>query len=266
VLNEKDGEVRLLCLQPKDHNERRPPAPDIVWIKSLANAKESFNLDFNRRMHAAHLACGSGFLVCPTNAGTIFGVDLVTHGVWAYQYRTEAPVVNGKAAPPYLVHEWKATAPAIHDDKVFFAGPDSLGIHCVNLRDGREVWQKPRAADDLYFAGTFADKVVLVGKSYVRALNVATGAEVWKLATGTPSGQGVAGDNVYYLPVRAGVEPHKGPGIVAISLTKGAVVGFTRAIDQNGRVDIPGNLIFHDGQLLSQNLTSLVCYPRKSGD
>lgn len=276
VLNEKDGIIRLICLQCKDRNERRPPPPDIVWVKTLASAKENFNFDFNRRMHAAHLAYGNGFVICPTNAGTIIGVDLVTHGIWAYQYRApgtadQKPVVNPRAQPPanYLVNEWRATAPAIHDDTVVFAAPDSPTIHSVSLRDGRAVWTKPRADDDLYFAGIFADKVLIVGKSYVHALSMASGEEVWKLGnTGTPSGQGTASDNIYYLPVRASAEPGQEPGVVAINVSKGKVSGFTKAVPKDGAVEIPGNLIFHEGQLLSQNLTSLVCYPLlpKGGD
>jgi outer membrane protein assembly factor BamB len=276
VLNEKDGALRIICLQPKDGAEKNPPAPDIVWVQTLANAKDKVNLDFNRRMHAAHLAYGDGILVCPTNAGTVLGVDLLTHSlVWAHQYR-EPEVVDPKkpAVRPqigfnpnqqqmqYLVNEWKATAPAVVDGKVVFAAPDSQTIHCLSLRDGREVWRKKREADDLYFAGVFGGKVLIVGKNQVRALKLTTGEDVWKLGnTGTPSGQGVASDNVYYLPIRASADPGKEPGVLAINLAKGELIGLTKSAKKDGRVEIPGNLIFYDGYLLSQGLNSLVCYP-----
>jgi len=46
-----------------------------------------------RRAHAAPLAYGEGILVCPTNAGAVFGVDFLTHRLlWAYAYRDRAAV------------------------------------------------------------------------------------------------------------------------------------------------------------------------------
>ena len=39
-------------------------------------------------MQAAHLAYADGILVCPTNAGVVLGVDLLSHSlVWAHSYR-----------------------------------------------------------------------------------------------------------------------------------------------------------------------------------
>src|SRR5262249_56526651 len=81
VLNEKDGAIRLVCLQPKDGAGKNPPAPEIDWLQRLGEAREKLNLNFNRRLHAAHLAYADGILVWPTNAGTILGVDLFTHNL-----------------------------------------------------------------------------------------------------------------------------------------------------------------------------------------
>ncbi|MBY0524852.1 MAG: PQQ-binding-like beta-propeller repeat protein [Gemmataceae bacterium] len=272
LLNEKDGALRLVCLECKDANEKNPPPPEIVWKQELATAKDKIHYDFNRRLHAAHLAFGDGVLVCPTNAGTVLAVDLLTHSlVWAHSYREPAPVdpkvkpnqfFNPNAANQlYLLNEWKNSAPAIQHGKVVFTAPDSKGIFCLNLKDGREVWKNERAADELYFAGVFHGKAIIVGKNHLRALNLLDGKEVWKVSnTGTPSGQGVASDNVYYLPVKSTADT-KEAGVVAIDLAKGAIVSTTKAIKKDGKFEVPGNLIFADGQLISQTLTSIVCYP-----
>lgn len=281
VLNEKDGALRLICLQCKDGFEKNPPPPEVLWVQTLANAKDKVNLDFNRRVHAAHLSYGDGILVCPTNAGTVLGVDLLTHSlVWAHQYREPEAIDPKKPVKPvfnpqpqnlnYLINEWKATAPAVHGSKVVFASPDSPTIHCLNMRDGRQVWKQPRANDDLYFAGIFNNKVLIVGKNYVRALDLMNeGKEVWRQsASGVPAGQGVACDNVYYLPVRATADT-KEPGVVALNLAKGLeIVATTKAVKKDGRVETPGNLIFYEGHLLSQSLTAVTCYPLlpKDGD
>jgi outer membrane protein assembly factor BamB len=266
VLNEKDGALRLVCLRPKDTNtDRSPPAPDLLWVQTLANMKDKFNLDFNRRLHAAHLIYSDGLLVCPTNAGRLIAVDLLAHElVWAHQYAEPAPLppepkkirqigFNPNQQVQYLLNEWKATAPAISDGKVVFAAPDSQAIHCLNLGDGRQVWKQPRAADDLYFAGVFSGKVLIVGKSAVRALNLADGKEAWKLDAVKSSGQGVASGDVYYLPVAA-TEELKKPAVLALSITKGTVVR-AMALEK-----VPGNLVLADGLLLSQSIDALTAY------
>ena len=57
-----------------------------------------------RRTQATHLAFGEGILVIPTNAGAVFGVDLLSNSlVWAYPYRerdvTPAVPAGGSAGP-----------------------------------------------------------------------------------------------------------------------------------------------------------------------
>ena len=71
------------------------------------------------------------------------------------------------------------------------------------------LWTVKRDDDDLYLAGVFGSKVVIVGKTYIRAVNLDDGARdswgkpAWKLSTGgLPSGQGAASDDIYYLPLQ----------------------------------------------------------------
>src|SRR5205823_383687 len=118
-----------------------------------------------RRVHAAHLSYGEGILVCPTNAGMVLGVDLLSHTlVWAYDYRDKnlpaaQPAAGGFgpmggafpagrvviAAPGVMPQaagqatqaaEWKVTAPIVVQGRVVFTAPDGSAVHCVNLRDG----------------------------------------------------------------------------------------------------------------------------------
>jgi outer membrane protein assembly factor BamB len=278
VLNEKEGALRLICLRPRDGTEKNPQAPEILWTQILANAKDKISLDFHRRMHAAHISYGEGILVCATNAGVVLGVDLLTHSlVWAHQYREPEPPVDPKKNRPIfnggqpqnlnlLTKDWKATAPVVIDGRVVLTAPDSQSIHCLNLRDGRQIWgsqpQHKKADDDYYFGGVFQGKVLIVGKNYVRALNLTDGKEAWKIGnTGIPSGQGAAANNVYYLPVRATADT-KEPAIVAIDLAKAAIVSTTKVAKRgNDRPEVPGNLVFFEGQLIAHGLTSIVCFP-----
>jgi hypothetical protein len=253
VLHERAGTVQLLCLAFRDTpTDRLPPAPELVWSLPLLSVRDPIMWHPLRRIHAAQLAYRDGILICPTNAGAVVGVEIATQRViWVYRYGIRPRHEGERAA---LVDEWKASAPAISEGKVIFTSPDSLALQCLDLRDGRLLWQARRAADDCYFAGVHDGKVLIVARNSVRALDLTRGIEVWKRDdTGMPSGQGVATGSVYYLPVKT-----KEPGIVAIDLKSGAITARIRAADKDAGV---GNLIFYDDQLLSQTLTSLTSYP-----
>lgn len=284
VLVEKSNELRLVCLEPKDVGDSSSP-PEIRWSQVLANTKDPIQFDLHRRLHTAQLAYSDGILVCPTNAGAVLGVELLTHSLaWAYSYR-ESDDPNGKgeakgqgaAFPPNIMmqmrgqvttaatlnNEWRVSAPAIHQGKVVFTAPDGKSIHCVNLKDGRQHWCEHRQeGSDLYFAGLIHGKALIVGKNRCRALNLVKGETVWQIEnTGLPSGQGAASDNIYYLPVRAAADT-KDPEVLAIDVERGVVLAHTKSHRRDGQMEVPGNLVFHDGQVISQTITDIKSYPQ----
>jgi outer membrane protein assembly factor BamB len=276
VLTEKAQELRLACIDPNK--------AEVVWTQSLAVTKNKLLADPIRRTQAAHLAYGEGILVCPTNAGAIFGVDLLTHGlIWAHFYREKSEAANPYEAgmlPPgvmmpagggavmmpggnpnnrrFTQSEWKVTAPAVQDGRVVFTAPDGSGIHCLDLRDGTLLWKANRADDDLYLGGVIAGKVLLVGKKECRALNLADGAEAWRKETGKPSGQGVASGGIYYLPLRSSAANRDESEVCAIDVAKGDVVAHVKS----RRQDVPGNLLFYEGDVLSQGVDEVVAFPQ----
>lgn len=266
VLNEKSGDIRLVCLEPKDGNHNGRP-PEIVWTQLLAHTEQPIDQDMTRRIHAAHIAYGEGLLVCPTHAGALLAVDLLTHSLaWAHFYREPPPPAkdaneleeNKATLVNQLANQWHHSAPAIAEGKVVFTAPDATDISCVNLRDGRRVWKQPRGPADLYFAGIYQSKAIVVGKNYLHAYHLTDGTTAWetKELTGTPTGQGIAADNIYYLPVKnVSLEPE----IVTINLADGKVTGHVKS----EKKDILGNLIFHDGFLISQTANSITAFPLK---
>jgi len=278
VLNEKENELRLLCLECRDRtDEKVPTPPDLIFVQKLVNVRDLMGQDFNRRIHTAHLACGEGMMVCPTNAGALLGVDLLSRSlVWIHRYREEpvnpAPLPNPRLPQPAanfsLANQWKDAPPAIVDGKVLFTSWDSNALHCLRLRDGELLWRVARGPDDVYFAGVFDGKALIVGKNDVRAYHIHDEVEkqpkpAWSIAnTGMPTGQGVASANTYYVPVKkAGKEGR--PGIVAIDVTKGTVISTmaARTDKANGQPQEVGNLIFYEGQLISQTVDTVVGYP-----
>ncbi len=144
----------------------------------------------------------------------------------------------------------------IRDGKVVFTAPDGPALTCLGLRDGTIRWKQDRQADDLYLAGVYADRAVVVGKRSCRALSLDQGAGLWTVETGQPSGRGVAAAGIYYLPLREGLRPGE-PELCAIDLVKGRVVSHTHAPGKQ----VAGNLVFAHGDLISQTVTDVVAYP-----
>jgi outer membrane protein assembly factor BamB len=212
-----------------------------------------------------------GVLVCPTNAGLVVAVDLLAPGLaWAYPYRS-SPLTQaqsyggrgGRAARPRVTAEWPAAVTAIAGGRVVFTAPDEPSVHCLALRDGTLLWKVARGEDDLYVAGIFADRVLVVGKRACRALALADGKQLWRVETGLPSGKGVAVGEVYYLPLKAAVGG-KGPAVWGLDVRKGAVVARTSM----PREEAPGNLLLWHGEVLTQSATSVTawCEGKKTED
>jgi outer membrane protein assembly factor BamB len=264
VLNEKNnGDLRLVCVDPIKGTLVGP-------MQKLGTVKKEhvYYHDIARRVNAIHLGYAEGILVCPTNAGEILGVDLLSGTLaWAYPYRQKP--ANPNAFPKQQFEQfptgaialsysnWKPTPPVLTEGKVVFTAPDSNAVHCISLRDGTELWTAPQLDSDLFLAGVFGDKVVIVGKNSVRAVRLSDGAPIWQhLATGDlPSGQGVASNNIYYLPLKKGE-------ILAIDLEKWQVKAHNRAAKPGSPA--PGNLVFYEGLVISQTPTAIVAYPQLS--
>jgi outer membrane protein assembly factor BamB len=284
VLNEKnpagnqplgEAELRLVCIDP---SKRVGPHPAIVHPPQLLGMVQPQNrvaFDVSRRLNAVHLAFGEGILVCPTNAGEVFGVDLMSRAlVWSYPYRETTHVSPFQSNqfnqfqpfPPGMRNpsmgtgaatfaNWKSAPPAVVDGKVVFTAPDAGSVHCINLRDGTPVWKSLQSDGDLFMAGVFNGKVLIVGKTSIRALSLQTGARLWMVPTNDmPSGQGVASKNIYYLPLSKGE-------ILAVDIERGVLKAHNRAAGAAAKV-APGNLVFYEGCVLSLTPTDLIAYPQ----
>lgn len=261
ALVQKERQMSLLCLDPLAHRvieNRKIPYPKIISLKPLLEVDTTVSENVLRRTQAAHLAYGDGVLVCPTNAGVVCGVDLLTQRLaWLYPYRDHAkerPFADSS-------HSWKTTAPVIAEGKVVFAPPDADSLHCLKLRDGSRLWSRKKSGSDVYLAGVYGDKVLIVGERSVRALSAANGETLWTRTTGLPSGQGVAAGDVYYLPLRRG-EESKQPEIVALDIHSGQIVAYHQAKLRKGEdaYDVPANLTFVDGKLISQSAREIRAY------
>jgi hypothetical protein len=243
---ERTNEMRLVCLEARDKPDDGSPPPDLRWSRRLGTIPAPLSLDVRRRIQAVRLAAQDDMLICPSNAGFVCGFDLRTGAIWTHTYR------QGKATP-YPDAAWGPAAPVIQDGKVVFTAPDDDRVHCLDLQTGRPVWTAARE-DDLYLAGAYADKVLLVGKTGCRALRLTDGEPLWRVKTGVPSGQGVAiGDSCYLLPLHISART-QGFGLCVLSLEKGKVLTEVRARQ------MLGNLVFCEAGLVSQTVAGVTAF------
>lgn len=266
-----ESELRLICIDPNKMVDGKPAI--VGKPQSLGNVVQynRFVQDIGRRVNAVHLAYGEGTLVCPTNAGEIFGIDLMTRSlVWSYPYRESAHQQLQLPGMPFQpnpfqpkmptgtstqISKWKSAPPAIQDGKIVFTAPDADSVHCISLRDGRPIWRRGQIKGDLYMAGVHQGRVLIVGESQVRILDLKSGDQLRSISTGDlPSGQGVASKGIYYLPLKKGE-------ILAIDIAKGEIKAHNRAAVPGTS---PGNLVFYDGVVVSQTPTEIVAYTQLS--
>lgn len=295
VLIEQAGVIRLLCLDPKTlvavPGQTRKPT--LLWSQKLGRPNTSLPQDSIRRYQGATLAASEGVIVCPTNSGAVVAVDIMSHSLlWAHAYRKlEAtdrvmpqPMFpgggpNGRYPQPAIqlpYDRWRAGGPIIASGRVILTAHDSNRLECLDLRTGKVLWSTAREPTDLYLGGVVNDKVVVVGKSQVRAYNLMgeDADQKPKLAfeinqVPTPTGHGVGARGVFYLPVRpdnAGVNANPAAEIWAINVETGQVVAKAGARKRNDNTELSkyglGNLVFQDGQVFAQSAWELACYPQ----
>jgi outer membrane protein assembly factor BamB/tetratricopeptide (TPR) repeat protein len=288
---DKDDGLLLVCLDPArlEQSARVPhqQSPGLVWYQKLGEPNGRLPQDSFRRIQCIHLAYADGILVVPTNAGAVLGIDLFSHSlIWAANYKSNKtsrqPVMNeemmprrgfrpvgpGGAAGGPLSYDttrerWHASAPIISGTKVVFTAFDSETVECVDLHDGRPSWKAPitKQEADQYVAGVFDDKIMIVGKGYVRFHSLATGQQLKDvLPTGIPTGIGAATKDRYFLPIKASRDKSNEPGIVSIDPRAMQVKGTSRS----RKKEIPGNLLFYEGDVYSVTPSAIASFPELS--
>jgi len=272
VVIEKERELRLVCLDPSKARQ-----PELVWWQPLGVPFVELPRDTLRRIQGIHLAYSDNVLVVPTNAGAVLGIDLLSHSlIWARSYRQANHVASdlpmqpfggrrpfnpqpNQVVPNLNADRWRTSTPIISGSRVVFTAYDSNSLLCLNLRDGEILWEIARNSDDLYVGGVIDNKVLVVGKSSVKFIDVNKGTQVGQAITGTPSGVGTASDDVYFLPIKPSRD-NPDPEILSIDVKKMEVSAHTRS----RKKIVAGNLMFFDGAIFSQTATALTAFPQLS--
>lgn len=263
ALAERSGEIRLVALDAATGAAR--------WSQQLAVVEESVLQNRSRRMSGASPSYADGVLVCPTVAGAVVAIDLSRRAlVWGYQYprpidsqRQELlgqGVVLGRLmsqGPDGPGERWIDALVTLAERRVLVTPVETNELHCLDLVTGEVLWKTIRK-DGLYLAGVRQGRVIVVGRGQVQCYQLADGSPGWAeggvdLPSGSqPSGRGCWGAaDRYLVPLTTGE-------VAELDVATGTWVG--RARSRHG--EVPGNLVAHQGSLLSQNVDALALFPQ----
>ncbi len=232
---------------------------EVAWLQQLAGLQNGISLDMLRRLQAAMPSYDSGMLVCPTGAGVVIGINLEKLALaWAYQYETNNNPLNqfhrdaGRLMDQ--AGQWIESAAILADGCALLAPPESNSLHCLDLITGKLRWKRDRG-DGIFVAGVEDETVLIVGLHGLTAVSLQNGKPLWQAESqllpsdAMPSGRGFFSAGKYFLPLTTAE-------VVAVDLASGQIVERTQS--RSGAV--LGNLISHEGAILSQNGRFLDCF------
>ncbi len=263
VIGERDGEVRLFCLQAETGK--------LLWTQLLAAAETVISRDVARRQFVAQVSIADGLVICPTTVGWLVAVDRASRQLrWVHRYA--APQANnprrGMVGQPVTQmmpwgQRWLPSAPVIVGDALVYTPQElfdeqqtrTTNILCLGLHDGVRRWLKPKE-NWLALNGVADGKVLLLGQNSVGALSLSNGAPAWNQAIpnsdGVPSGLGVMTGDRWHVPLSSGQ-------IWTISLKDGSKAGQQWA---NAGTRL-GNLALYRGAVVSAHPAGLSCFEQR---
>lgn len=250
---EQNNETRLVVLDPASGKLR--------WSQQLIHPLyRQLRFDPLRRAQAISPTISDGVVLCPTGAGAVLAVDLLSRSLlWGYSYTTENSPrrqaggafggIGGLQFNP-LAPRWVDAAMIAQDGIVVVSPPESSNFFVRNILTGESVMPPQRRNSSRYVAGIYDGHAIVVAERYVYSLDIATQVVLWereyperlKLA-----GKGLWQQDRLLLPLTD-------QRLIQIHLHDGAIL-------ENAEVDQPvGNLFAHRGDLISASPTSVAVY------
>ena len=253
VLAETKGEIRLIVLHAATGK--------LDWAQQLAVAGDMSDSEL-RQTCGLSPSYSDGVLICPTSLGAIVAVDVNDRSLlWGFQYQKTgsnnpnrmfmAWQMNGRNIQSENHDRWQDATIALADGKVLLAAPESDKLHCLNLVDGKLLWQKERERG-LYVACASKGKAVVVASNAVSAYSLTDGKQVWSTPLpegGKPSGRGFFNGKLLFLPLTTAE-------VAALDVESGRFTGRSKSRSSH----VPGNLICYRGAVISQGTGGLECF------
>lgn len=262
VIGERDGEVRLFCLQA---DSGKP-----LWSQLLATAESTISRDGARRLFSAQVAIADGVILCPTTVGWLVAVDRASRQLlWTHRYSAPLNANQGRSPAQGMTTQlgwgmrWLPSAPVVVGNSVVYTPQEMLdepsnqtaGVFCLDLHSGKRRWMTPKE-NWLVLNGVAKDKVLLLGQNAIGALALSDGHVTFNIpipqSEGAPSGMGAIANDRWHVPLSSGQ-------IWTISLQDGSRTGRQWAAPDT---DL-GNLLLYRGGVVSAHPTGLSCFEQR---
>jgi outer membrane protein assembly factor BamB len=257
-LAESGSEVRLMVLDPQSGR--------LDWSQTISSSVPN-GLNFFQRQSGLSPSFFGDILVCPVGADQLVAVDLTRRSLaWRHWLHSPNDLYDPRRQQVLLMQQqrliaqqggllldqnhWLDSLAPISDMRVIVTPRDANDVFCLNLLDGSLIWRKPRG-EGLFVAGIHQGKVLIVGRSYVQALNLADGEPAWPepASLPAPSGRGFVSGEVLHLPLVTAE-------VATIGLRDGRILARARSLAGN----VPGNLVSVRGTIVSQGAEFVEAY------
>ncbi|HET6425812.1 MAG TPA: PQQ-binding-like beta-propeller repeat protein, partial [Planctomycetaceae bacterium] len=203
VLSEVDREV---CAAAVDSE-----TGEVHWIQPVAEPDTTILEDRERFKRSCTPVIARGFVLCPTQLGSLVALDLTTGAfAWVHAHYDPRPPVSrpaayrSMAALPQTRNAAFNARPWVTDSRVVYLAGQSDAIYCLDLESGRAQWSVSQPDADA-IATVTESAVVLLGRTSLRALSLENGAELWSVRLPVPpSGEAVAYQGELVVPLSKG--------------------------------------------------------------
>lgn len=228
----------------------------LLWMQTLATNESTSNVRFrpiNTKVgHSLTPSYADGILVCPTGKDALVGIDILSQSVlWGNQ------ATAGKSQTSSIRRSVTTHSPQLVIDGSIVVGLEigtSPRLMVLDLLTGQSLLDSGKksvaASKVLYVAGIHQGSMILVEKDSIRCVAIKTGKSIWNKsikAIGQPTGRGYLTKNAFYLPTDENL-------IVEFDLESGKIR------DSVLSDEAFGNLIVHQGTLISQTETFVACH------
>ena len=265
VLADIEEEIRLLELHADSGAllgetvlaSRLKPAGSTLWPMPYRPS------DALRRQGATP-AFSDGVLVCQTSEHDFAAIDLATRDLlWLHTLPEDETspsrrqlllggrlIDSAQAAPQSGV--WLDSGVVLACGVAIIAPAHGNRLLAIGLRDGRLLWTAPRR-DALFVGAADGQRVVLVGRSGLRAIKLADGTPAWPVellplpAGAAPGGRGLLADGRFHLPLSTG-------GLLIVDMHTGQQIAVCRMWEDS----TPGSLVAFPDGIVSTNVEGLM--------
>jgi len=254
VLGIQEKDLHLLAIDKRAGTLRWKTRIELELAESKDKPDDFPTFAAHVTMVGAHPVVVSDRIIFATGWGKVIAVDQKTHKVaWSVTHpnHSQRVVFDLRSAEDPQEKRWLDHAVFAAGDRVLATPMESQHLLCLDAASGKEHWRSERG--DRLFIAIKGDVCMLIGPHDVTAVSIQTGKPLWgdrpaKLpAKSMVTGRGVFDGDRYLLPDDQG--------------NLHAIAWKTGQIDRIAKFEEPlGNLLFHQGRLLSQGPIWIDCF------